>query len=227
MIRVLDIFFSTIALAILSPMLVVISLILALTGEGKIFYRQNRVGLNGEMFGLLKFATMLENSPNLPGGDITRGNDPRVLPFGRFLRKTKINELPQLLNLFRGDISLIGPRPLTPGNFGFYDEKTQEVISSVKPGLSGVGSIVFRDEEAIICNSKKETLDFYREDIAPYKGELEKWFISRQNVFDYFRFIFLTAWVVLFSRSLLVWRVFPDLPIPPESLRELLCYPNS
>ena len=127
--------------------------LLLCTGEHKIFYRQKRVGLNGVSFNLLKFATMLVNSPNLPGGDITSGNDPRVLPIGKFLRKTKLNELPQLVNVILGDISLVGPRPLTPNNFSFYDKKTQEIIKKVKPGLTGIGSIVFRDEESIIQNS--------------------------------------------------------------------------
>ena len=131
-----------------------------------------------------------------------------------------------LKNIFLGDISCVGPRPLTPNNFAFYDEKTQEIIKRVKPGLTGIGSIVFRDEEAIIRHSKKKTLDCYREDISPYKGELEEWFISRQNILYYFQFIFLTAWVVLFPKSLLVWRVFPDLPAPPDPLREFLCYPD-
>ena len=227
MIRILDVFFSTIALVILSPLLIPIALILTLTGEGKIFYKQNRVGREGRLFGLLKFATMLEDSPNLPGGDITSGNDFRVLPVGKVLRKTKINELPQLLNILRGEISFVGPRPLTPKNFQLYEESTQELICKMKPGLTGIGSIIFRDEEAIISCSTKETLDCYREDISPYKGALERWFISKQNILYYFHFIFLTAWVVLFPKSLVVWRVFPDLPAPPESLREILCYPNS
>lgn len=94
MIRILDVFFSAIALVILSPLLTPIALALTLTGEGEIFYNQNRVGRGGRIFGLLKFATMLEDSPNLPGGDITSDNDFRVLPVGKILRQTKINELP-------------------------------------------------------------------------------------------------------------------------------------
>ena len=84
------------------------------------------------MFNLLKFATMLEDSPNLPGGDITSGNDPRVLPVGKFLRKTKINELPQLINILVGEISVIGPRPLTPKNFEMYNGDVQEMIDALK-----------------------------------------------------------------------------------------------
>jgi lipopolysaccharide/colanic/teichoic acid biosynthesis glycosyltransferase len=177
MIRFFDLFFSSTAIILFSPLLLPMAFLLLCTGEHKIFYRQKRVGLNGVSFNLLKFATMLENSPNLPGGDITSGNDPRVLPLGKFLRKTKLNELPQLVNIILGDISLVGPRPLTPNNFSFYDKKTQEIIKKVKPGLTGVGSIVFRDEESIIKNSHKNPVDCYREDISPYKGQLESWFI--------------------------------------------------
>jgi len=100
--RFIDIAFSLIALLILSPLLIPLVCILRLSGEGEIFYKQNRVGINGKCFGLLKFATMLKNSPNLYTGNLTVKNDPRILPLGNFLRQTKINELPQLLNRFLG-----------------------------------------------------------------------------------------------------------------------------
>ena len=218
MIRIFDLFFSSIAIILFSPLLLLIAFLLLGTGEHKIFYRQKRVGLNGVSFNLLKFATMLVNSPNLPGGDITSGNDPRVLPLGKFLRKTKLNELPQLVNIISGDISLVGPRPLTPNNFSFYDKKTQEIIKKVKPGLTGIGSIVFRDEESIIQNSHKNPVDCYKEDISPYKGKLELWYIENQTPAIYFTLIFLTANSVLFPSSKLVWKIFNDLPHPNNNL---------
>lgn len=218
MVRFFDLFFSSTAIILLSPLLLPMAFLLLCTGEHKIFYRQKRVGLNGVSFNLLKFATMLENSPNLPGGDITSGNDPRVLPLGKFLRKTKLNELPQLVNIILGDISLVGPRPLTPNNFSFYDKKTQEIIKKVKPGLTGIGSIVFRDEESIIKNSHKNPVDCYKEDISPYKGRLESWFIEKKSLAIYFIIIFLTANSVLFPTSKLVWKIFKDLPYPSNDL---------
>ena len=218
MVRFFDLFFSSTAIILLSPLLLPMAFLLLCTGEHKIFYRQKRVGLNGVSFNLLKFATMLENSPNLPGGDITSGNDPRVLPLGKFLRKTKLNELPQLVNIILGDISLVGPRPLTPNNFSFYDKKTQEIIKKVKPGLTGIGSIVFRDEESIIQNSHKNPVDCYKEDISPYKGRLESWFIEKKSLAIYFIIIFLTANSVLFPTSKLVWKIFKDLPYPSNDL---------
>ena len=225
MIRFFDILFSLIGILVLCPLLVPISILILFTGEHKIFYKQLRVSKNREYFGLLKFATMLEDSPNLEGGDITSGNDPRVLPVGKSLRKTKINELPQLINIVLGDISIVGPRPLTPRNFEYYDDETQDAIAKINPGLTGIGSIVFRDEESIIHNSSKSLEECYKEDITPYKGELEKWFSLNQSLNLYFSLILLTAWVVFFPKSGIVWKVFPSLPSPPDKLKRQLEFP--
>ena len=115
--RFFDIFFSGLALLFLSPLLVPIFIILKFSGEGEVFFLQERIGKGGDVFKLFKFATMLKDSPNIGTGTVTMKGDPRVLPVGKFLRKTKINELPQLLNIFFGDMSVIGPRPLTPKTF--------------------------------------------------------------------------------------------------------------
>jgi lipopolysaccharide/colanic/teichoic acid biosynthesis glycosyltransferase len=105
--------------------------------KGEVFFFQERIGKGGEKFKLIKFATMLKNSPNIGTGTVTMRGDSRVLPVGKILRKTKMNELPQLLNIFFGDMSVIGPRPLTTQTFGAYSEKTQGLITQVRPGLSG------------------------------------------------------------------------------------------
>ena len=225
MTRLFDIILSSLAVITLFPLLAPLTVLLSYTGEGKVFYRQERIGKGKKIFKLLKFATMLENSPNLPGGDITSGNDPRVLPVGKFLRKTKINELPQLINILFGDISIIGPRPLTSKNFQFYTEEVQSKISSFRPGLSGIGSIVFRDEESVIASSKKNSCDCYKEDISPYKGELECWFIDNKSFLLYLALILVTAWTVILPKSNIIWRIFPSLPKPPESLAFSLNYP--
>ena len=119
------------ALLVLSPLLIPVVIVLKMTGEGKIFYLQKRIGEEGNFFNLYKFATMLEDSPNIGSGTITMKDDPRILPFGKYLRKSKINELPQLLNIFFGDMSVIGPRPLTKQTFGYYDTNTQLNIKKV------------------------------------------------------------------------------------------------
>lgn len=195
-----------------------VAAVLRVTGEKEVFYLQPRVGANGRVFHLIKFATMLKNSPHLGNGPITLRDDPRVLPFGKFLRKSKINELPQLFNILVGDMSVIGPRPLTPSTFDAYSRSQQMIIESVKPGLSGVGSIVFRDEERLL-SAQNNPLKFYREVIAPYKARLEEWYVSNRSVYLYLALIAITCWVVLFSKSRIMWRVFSDLPVSSKDLR--------
>lgn len=215
--RLLDVVFSGLALLVLSPLLVPIALILRLTGEGEVFFIQQRVGRGGGMFGLYKFATMLKDSPNLGTGTVTVKDDPRVLPMGRFLRRTKINELPQLLNIFRGDMSIVGPRPQTQRCFDAFPARSQAEIVKVRPGLSGIGSIVFRDEEELM-HAAKDPERFYDDVIMPYKGQLEEWYVANQGLWTYLCCIVLTAWVVLVPTSTVFWRVFKDLPLPPPEL---------
>lgn len=210
--RVFDVILSGIALVLISPLLIPVTILLRLTGEGKVFYMQDRVGQEGRIFGLLKFATMLENSPNMAGGDVTFGNDPRVLPMGKFLRKTKINELPQLLNILKGDMSIVGPRPMTLRNFSYYSIEIQNSIKELKPGLTGIGSIIFRDEEGILAKSTKPPLDCFKEDISPHKGALEVWYKKNYSFFLDMQLIILTAWVILFPSSDPTNKWFKDLP---------------
>ena len=221
--RFFDVVLSGLALLVLSPLLVPIVLILRFSGEGEVFFLQERIGRGGEVFRLFKFVTMLKNSPSIGTGTVTMKEDPRVLPVGKFLRKTKINELPQLLNIYFGDMSVIGPRPLTSQTFGAYSESTQGLITQVRPGLSGVGSIIFRDEEEIM-HGAKASVDFYANVIAPYKGALEEWFVSNKSMYIYFVAIFITAWAVLIPSTKIAWRVFKDLPEPPKELKEALKY---
>lgn len=223
--RFFDILFSGIALLLLFPFLVPLVIILKITGEGEVFFLQERIGKSGDKFMLIKFATMLKNSPNIGTGTVTMRSDPRVLPVGAFLRKTKINELPQLLNIFFGDMSIIGPRPLTTQAFGAYSESTQHLITQVRPGLSGVGSIIFRGEEEIM-HGAKASVDFYANIIAPYKGSLEEWFVSNKSLYIYFVAIFITVWAILIPSTKIAWRVFKDLPEPPTDLKRALNYIN-
>jgi lipopolysaccharide/colanic/teichoic acid biosynthesis glycosyltransferase len=210
--RAVDIVFSMTLILLFLPFGLVLAIVLRLTGEGKVFYFQPRIGFGGKAFKLVKFATMLENSPHLGSGDITLKGDSRVLPIGRFLRMTKINEIPQVLNVIKGDMTLVGPRPLTPKNFALYPERVKEEIVKVRPGVTGVGSIVFRDEESILAGSSKSYLEAYRDEIAIYKGELELWYMKNRNFFLDMKIIMLTGWVVLFKDSALPYRVLKSLP---------------
>jgi len=210
--RTLDFILSFTGLILISPILIPIIIILALTGEKKVFYIQERVGQNKKAFGLIKFVTMVSNSSGLPGGDVTMSNDPRVLPVGKFLRKSKINELPQLINILKGEMSIVGPRPTTFRNYSYYSESIQAKIKRIKPGLTGIGSIVFRDEESFIGASKKDAVTCYREDIAPYKGELEVWYSENKSFILDIKLIILTAYVILNPKSNIIRKLFKDLP---------------
>jgi lipopolysaccharide/colanic/teichoic acid biosynthesis glycosyltransferase len=215
--RFFDIIFSGIALTLLSPFFLPLMFILRITGEGEVFFSQNRVGLGGKNFKLYKFATMLKGSPQMGTGTVTVKNDPRILPLGGFLRKTKINELPQLINIFNGNMSIIGPRPQTRRCFDAYPLSSQNEIIKVRPGLSGIGSIVFRNEEDMI-HVNNDPNKFYDEVVMPYKGFLEEWYVSHQNISSYFILIGLTVFVIFRSDSDLVWRLFKDIPEPPAEL---------
>ncbi len=210
--RLLDLAFAVPLLILVFPLGLAIAAVLAVTGEREIFYAQDRVGRDGRPFRLLKFATMLKDSPNLGTGTVTVPGDPRVLPFGRLLRKSKLNELPQLLNVVRGDIGLVGPRPLTPQTFGYYPRHVRERITAVKPGLTGVGSIVFRDEERVLAESPLPPVECYRREIAPHKGELELWYLENRSLGLDLRLLLLTAVVVVAPRSRLPVRLLRDLP---------------
>lgn len=212
--RLLDIFISIITLILLLPVFLPIIIILRFSAEGEVFYFQERIGINNSKFQIWKFATMLKNSMNMGAGSITLQNDPRVTKIGSFLRKTKINELPQIINILKGDISLVGPRPLVTRTFTAYNDEVQSKIYNVKPGLTGIGSIIFRDEESIISAVKDEDPhDFYKRVIAPYKGELEMWYQKHNSFILDLQLIFLTAWVILFPNSRIYHFFFKDLPI--------------
>ena len=215
--RFFDIVFSGIALVLLSPLLLPLMFILRVTGEGEIFFPQSRVGRGGKHFELYKFATMLKDSPNMGTGTVTVKNDPRVLPMGGFLRKTKINELPQLINIFNGDMSVIGPRPQTQRCFDAFPLSSQSEIIKVRPGLSGIGSIVFRNEEEMM-HANNDPDKFYDEIVMPYKGKLEEWYVRNLSIGLYFQLILITIYVVLFTSGKTVWAVLKKLPDPPKSL---------
>jgi len=216
--RFLDILLSIAALLILTPFLLPVMIILKFTGEGEVFYIQQRSGLEGNEFGLLKFATMLKNSPNIGTGELTVRADPRVLPFGKFLRKTKLNELPQLWNIFIGDMSVVGPRPMVPNTYANYPETAREKLNTIRPGLTGIGSIIFRDEERYLADHQ-QPMEFYREHIIPYKSNLEIWFVDNNSLWLYIKAIFVTAWVVIFPASKIADKVFNGIPRLPDILK--------
>jgi lipopolysaccharide/colanic/teichoic acid biosynthesis glycosyltransferase len=215
--RFFDIVLSGIALAILSPVFMAVILMLRCTGEREVFFLQKRVGKKGKTFKLYKFATMLKDSPNTGAGTVTLKNDPRVLPIGKILRRTKINELPQLINIFNGDMSVIGPRPQTRRCFDAFPLVSQKEIIRVRPGLSGIGSIFFRNEEDMLEQAEGAE-QFYDNTIMPYKGKLEEWYVSHRNILNYFILIGVTIFVMFGFNNKILSIFFPDLPKPPQNL---------
>jgi lipopolysaccharide/colanic/teichoic acid biosynthesis glycosyltransferase len=213
--RLLDIVLATIALVLLSPLLIPITILLRLTGEGEVLYLQKRVGHKNQIFNIWKFATMLKNSPNLGTGDVTVKNDPRVLPMGKFLRKTKINELPQIINVLRGEMSIVGARPLVDVSFNQYADEVKAVIYNTPPGITGIGSLIFRDEESIIEASGMDPRTFYEQNILPYKGQVEMWYQQKKSLYVDIMIIFLTAYSIVVPDNKLVYSIFKTLPKRP------------
>ena len=220
MIRLMDIFFAILGILVLGIFMLGATVINLCTGEHKVLYKQNRVGKGGKEFRLYKFATMLENSPNLAGGLVTAVNDPRVLPFGKFLRRTKVNELPQLLNILLGDMSFVGPRPQTRPHYSLYTPEQRRIIDAVGPGLTGVGSLFFRNEEEILANCE-DPIQFHDEIITPFKGDLEVWFAQHRSLKLYLLIIYLTAASII-NRKLVTIKYFKGLPNPSAELLEVL-----
>tara|TARA_B100001939_G_C16804980_1_gene557386 strand:- start:38 stop:709 length:672 start_codon:yes stop_codon:yes gene_type:complete len=213
---------SGLSIIFLSPLLIPITLILKFTGEGEVFFSQKRVGKDGNLFLMHKFATMLKDSPNIGTGTLTIKDDPRILPFGNFLRKTKINELPQLFNVFKGEMSIVGPRPQSPRNFAAFNKNLQNKIIFVTPGLTGLGSIFFSNEEEMLSSTVDQDL-FYDSVIMPYKGELEIWYVKNLSVKVDIQIIFLTILKIIFPNfKVNLSTYFPGIPSPPNELKKIL-----
>lgn len=194
--RFFDILLSGLSIVVLSPVLLLCALILWATGEHLIIYRQPRIGKDYRPFNIYKFVTMRSDSEKY--GTITAKYDPRVLPVGRFFRKTKINELPQLFNILFGHMSIVGPRPLVQSEVDMYPENVRSLVyADNTPGLTGMGSLFFRDEDELIEATAKAPEVAYREDIMPIKGALEAWYREHKSLRVDAKIVFLTAWALL------------------------------
>jgi lipopolysaccharide/colanic/teichoic acid biosynthesis glycosyltransferase len=201
-------------LCILSPLIVLTSFLLLLL-NGNVIYAKPRIGFQSKSFTILKFVTMIPNSHNMTYGTMTIGNDPRITPIGRILRKFKIDELPQLWNVLIGNMSFVGPRPLDKSEFDCYSDEVKNIIYTVKPGITGIGSIIFRNEDKILSNPSVSPSILYRELIAPYKGQLELWYLENQSFYVDFLLLILTILAIFAPNNVLVYKVFPSLPIKP------------
>jgi lipopolysaccharide/colanic/teichoic acid biosynthesis glycosyltransferase len=194
MIRILDFSFSLLGLILLFPFFLLIALIIKLSSRGPVLYKQKRVGLNGTEFNLIKFRTMRQNSDKL--GLITvGGRDPRVTSMGYFLRKFKLDELPQLFNVLIGEMSLVGPRPEVKKYVNLYSNQQRKVLT-IRPGITDWASIYYREENLILGNSANPDKD-YIEKIMPDKLNFNLIYILNYGVAEYFKIIFCTLWHIV------------------------------
>ena len=211
MIRFFDLLFSFSLLILLFPLLLLVCIWNVLTGEHEIFYKQTRIGKNGKQFEIIKFATMLKNSSELGAGGFTEFNDSRFLPLGSFMRKTKINELPQLLNILRGEMSLVGFRPLAKVSFNRVLEIGDKTAYSKMPGITSPASIFLRNEEQILMKVEDKQ-KYYDEHILPFKVSLDEWWSKNNSVFNYFAILFLTAMSLFLPLHTLPIKILRNLP---------------
>jgi lipopolysaccharide/colanic/teichoic acid biosynthesis glycosyltransferase len=174
--RLFDILVSLLLLLLFSPFLLVLCLVVKLSSPGPVFFRQQRVGKDGVHFQLLKFRSMYINKS---GPAVTAGNDRRITPVGRWLRKLKLDELPQLFNVLRGEMSLVGPRPEVQKYVDHYTEEQRQVLS-VRPGITGVSQIEYRDEEKLLAG-RDDVEMFYISTVLPAKLSLDLQYVRQHS----------------------------------------------
>ena len=190
--RAFDILCSFLGLVVLSPVLLVVSVLVAVTSPGGVFFRQERIGKDGRPFRIFKFRSMRKDNAGLK---ITTGKDSRITPVGRFLRKSKIDELPQLINVLVGDMSFVGPRPEVADYVNLYTPYQRQVLL-VRPGITGLASIRFRNENDLLTASDDPNRT-YVEQIMPRKIDLDLEYIPHASVFYDIKLIFQTFAVVI------------------------------
>jgi lipopolysaccharide/colanic/teichoic acid biosynthesis glycosyltransferase len=173
--RIFDLLLSSLALVVLSPLFLVLSVRIR-RDEGPAFFRQPRVGRSGELFPMFKFRSMVPGAEKL-GAQVTGESDPRITGFGRFLRKTKLDELPQLINVFLGQMSLVGPRPEVPRYVDRWPEEDRRQILQVKPGITDYATFYYSDEQAVLARAE-DTEKVYLETIMPQKLRLYRRYLQ-------------------------------------------------
>jgi len=193
--RVFDLFFVIPGLLILSPILLVIAVLINRDSGDPILFKQERVGLDGKLFKVLKFRTMVVDAEK-QGAKVTTGSDPRITQTGYWLRKYKLDELPQLFNVLKGEMSLVGPRPEVPEYVEFYSDKQKETVLSVLPGITDTASIEFRNENELLTDSDDPVRD-YREKVLPIKLAYYEKYVKEHSMWLDFKLIIKTVVVII------------------------------
>ena len=188
--RTLDICISLLILALFLPFGLVLMVFISLESAGGVFYLQERVGQNGQLFKLIKFRSMRPNADN--GSQITIGNrDPRITRIGYFIRRFKIDEFPQFINVIKGDMSIVGPRPEVPHYVKLYTAEQKKVLAA-KPGITDYASLAYFNENEILAKAA-DPQKVYLEQIMPAKIELNQRYLSDPSLFKDLKIIWLTA----------------------------------
>ncbi len=185
-----DLFFVVAGIVFSSPIFLIVSILIKRGSDGPILFKQERVGLNGKLFKVLKFRTMVVDAEQ-KGAKITTGGDPRITQAGQWLRKYKLDELPQLFNVLLGEMSLVGPRPEVPEYVEFYSAKQREIVLSVLPGITDTASIEFRNENDLLAGSKDPVKD-YREKVLPIKLAYYEQYVKKRTLWMDFKIIIRT-----------------------------------
>lgn len=186
--RIFDLFFSIFGLVFFAPIFLIIAIFIKIDSPGEIFFRQIRITKDGKEFKIYKFRTMKKDTEG--SKQITVGQDNRITKVGNFLRKTKLDELPQLVNILKGEMSFVGPRPEVPKYIVYYTEEQKEILK-VKAGITDYASIYFSNESEIL-GSQADPEKYYIEKIMPYKIELNKKYIEKMGIIEDIKIIVMT-----------------------------------
>ena len=193
--RLFDITLSLIGLTVMLPLFALVAILIKIDSSGPVFYKHRRVGKNFKPFGVYKFRTMVKDADKI-GPQITSGGDPRITTIGRFLRKSKIDELPQLINVLKGDMSLVGPRPEVEGYVTLYKKDYQEILK-VRPGITDISSVIYRDEESVL-KEQPDPEEYYKNILLPKKIQLAKKYVKNQSLLLDLKIILATILKVIF-----------------------------
>jgi len=191
--RFFDITFSLLGIIFLSPVLLLVAAVIQLSSKGPIFLCQQRVGLFGNEFVVYKFRTMVVNADKL-GSSVTTGKDTRITPIGRVLRKTKLDELPQLFNVLNGDMSLVGPRPDVPEIIAKYTPEMRRVLE-IKPGITSLATLHFKNEEELLAKVPDPDA-FYEKTLVPLKVKLAMEHVDRKSFWFDLKILIQTVWMI-------------------------------
>ncbi len=196
--RTFDFVLAIVGLVLLSPLFLVGSVLAKLQSTGPVFYKGKRVGKNEVIFEMYKFRTMVVNADKI-GRDLTTFQDSRITPIGRFLRANKLDELPNLINVVKGEMSLIGPRPEAPTYVQYYTE-TQKQVLQVRPGMTGPSQLENRHEEQKL-KARANPEDYYITELMPKKLAMDIHYVATQSFAADFGWLFKTIWVVIFPQK--------------------------